>query len=323
MVHRWSVMWLLLLINANFRFVRAALQPSTINNPTLPGNARHSANYHFSILSKLNSKDENSRVEEFGRERNAQWRERSKRWIVIVDDEEPIRRAVGQFLFDQGYQVTACADAKNAFAVAKSRRVADGQLRELSDNSETPTFPDVIVTDIRMPGMDGLEFLRKLRADKQLVGIPVILLTAKGMTQDRIEGYKAGADAYLPKPFDPEELLTLIDKSIERRDAVNGNKVGIDDLQRDLNEIKYMLLEKGGGGIGNGWVEQTNVFLTPDERGVLEQLCKGFTNKEIAEKTYLSTRRVEQLLTSMFRKTNLKNRTELVRWAVRTGNVVL
>ncbi len=274
------------------------------------------------VLPRCMVEDDNNQVEEFGKERTAKWRERSKRWIIIVDDEEPIRRAVGQYLFDRGYQVTACADATTAFNVAKSRRLADGD-QQGNDNLETPALPDVIVSDIRMPGMDGLEFLRKIRADAQLVGIPVVLLTAKGMTQDRIEGYKAGADAYLPKPFDPEELLTIVDNSIARHETLNGNRVGIDELQRYLDEIKYLLTEKGGGGIGNGWVEQTNVFLTQDERAVLELLCTGLTNKEIAEKTYLSTRRVEQLLTSMFRKTKLKNRTELVRWAVRTGNVVM
>ena len=84
------------------------------------------------------------------------------------------------------------------------------------------------------------------------------------------------------------------------------------------------LLNKGGGGIGmNGYVEQTNVFLAPDEQEILELLCEGLKTKEIAAQTYLSTRRVEQLLTRMFRKTGVKNRTELVRWAVQTGNVRL
>jgi DNA-binding NarL/FixJ family response regulator len=143
------------------------------------------------------------------------------------------------------------------------------------------------------------------------------------MTQDRIAGYNAGADAYLPKPFDPDELVAIVDGVIERHETLNGANVQVDDLKRDLDEIKYLLLEKGGGGVGNGWVEQTNIFLAPDEREILELLCQGLMTKEIAARTYLSTRRVEQLLTRMFRKTGVKNRTELVRWAVATGNVQL
>lgn len=244
---------------------------------------------------------------------DAMWRKRSDCWIVVVDDEQAIRKAVGQLLFDRGYQVTACSDGTTALQVASSKLSSDGDT----------IIPDCIVSDIRMPGMDGIELLSRIRADDLLVEVPVVLLTAKGMTQDRIVGYTAGADAYLPKPFDPDELVAIVDSVIDRHETLNGANVQVDDLKRDLNEIKYLLLEKGGGGVGNGWVEQTNVFLAPDEREILELLCQGLMTKEIAGRTHLSTRRVEQLLTRMFRKANVKNRTELVRWAVKTGNVQL
>jgi DNA-binding NarL/FixJ family response regulator len=267
-------------------------------------------------LSTKNLDEEYNDIEEFGIERDPLFQRRSTRWVIVVDDEEPIRKAVGQLLFDKGYQVTACADGRAALKVALSRRV------DLGDGDEA-SFPDCIVSDIRMPGMDGLELLRCIRTNANLLEIPVVLLTAKGMTQDRIAGYDAGADAYLPKPFDPEELVVIVDNVIDRHVTLSGSDVQVDDLKRDLDEIKYLLLEKGGGGVGNGWVEQTNVFLAPDEREVLKLLCQGLTTKEIAEKAFLSTRRVEQLLTRMFRKTAVKNRTELVRWAMATGNVRL
>lgn len=246
------------------------------------------------------------------------WRKRSECWIIVVDDEEAIRRAAGQLLFDRGYQVTACADGATALRVATSKT-------RIADNGGSVVFkiPDCIVSDIRMPEIDGLELLRRIRDEETLIEVPVVLLTAKGMTQDRIAGYNAGADAYIPKPFDPDELVAIVDSVIARHETLNGANVQVDDLKRDLDEIKHLLLEKGGGGVGNGWVEQTNVFLAPDEREILELLCQGLMTKEIAAKTYLSTRRVEQLLTRMFRKTRAKNRTELVRWAVTTGNVQL
>ena len=255
-------------------------------------------------------------VEEFGRgqPRDEQWHRRSKQWVVLVDDEESIRKSVGQFLFGAGYQVTACADADTALRVCRSSRADD-------ESSSSSSVPDAIVSDIRMPGRDGLALLSDIRSDELLVEVPVVLLTAKGLTEDRIAGFQAGADAYLPKPFDPEELLTVIDNSIQRHEALSGGSVGVDDLKRDLDEIKFLLLEKGGGGVGGGWVEAeaTNVYLAPAEREVLELLCKGLMNKEIAEELFISTRRVEQHLTSMYRKTGKSNRTELVRWAVSTG----
>ena len=263
-----------------------------------------------------NNKNENNGVEDFGI-RDETWQERSNRWVVVVDDERAIRQAVGKYLSDQGYQVTACADAATALTVFRSKRQIN------KEGMETIRPPDAVVTDIRMSEMNGLELLQEVRRDELLVGVPVILLTAKTMANDRIAGYNAGADSYLTKPFDPEELLSIIDNCILRHDTLNGEKVQVDDLRRDLDEIKYLLLEKGGGGVGNGWVEATSVFLTPDERQVLELLCQGLTTKEIASATFLSTRRVEQLLTTMFRKTKVNNRTELVRWAVATGNVQL
>jgi DNA-binding NarL/FixJ family response regulator len=271
--------------------------------------------------------DNNPKVDEFqftSRD-DPMWRKRSECWVIVVDDEEAIRKAVGQLLFDQGYQVTACADGPTALQVAttsKKRQASSGEGGE-EDDAQTRRIPDCIVSDIRMPEMDGLELLQRIRADETTVEVPVILLTAKGMTQDRIAGYNAGADAYLPKPFDPDELVAIVDGVIERHEKLSGVNVQVDYLKRDLDEIKYLLLEKGGGGVGNGWVEETNIFLAPDEREILELLCEGLMTKEIAAKTYLSTRRVEQLLTRMFRKTGVKNRTELVRWAVKTGNVQL
>ena len=104
----------------------------------------------------------------------------------------------------------------------------------------------MIVSDVRMPGKDGLEFLSEIRSDPALVELPVVLLTAKGMTEDRIAGFEAGADAYLPKPFDPEELLTIIDSSIRRREVLSGSSVEVEDLKQDLDEIKFLLLERGG-----------------------------------------------------------------------------
>jgi DNA-binding NarL/FixJ family response regulator len=249
---------------------------------------------------------------------------RSQHWILLVDDEASLRDAVGRMLVNSGYQVTTCQDGSEALRIALNgpSRFDPSATKALS--TVPRSSPDAIVSDVRMPVMDGLTLLETIRSSPQLVEVPVVLLTAKGMPQDRVAGYNAGADAYLTKPFDPEELVTVIDSVIQRHERLNNsNNVMLSDLQRDLRDIKYLLLEQGGSGVGTigDRVEATNIFFPPDERQILQLLCQGLMTKEIAERMYMSTRRVEQLLTSMFRKVKVKNRTELVRWAISTGNV--
>lgn len=255
-----------------------------------------------------NSKSTDDEVEEF-KIRDESFRERTRHWVVLVDDEESIRLAVGDYLYDQGYQVTACADADALLEVCATPK-ADGEL---------PPVPDVIVSDIRMPGgKDGLELLSLLRADERLSRVPVILLTAKSLTKDRIEGYKAGADAYLPKPFNPDELLSIIDNSIRRRKQMTGkNSNGsLVDLKSEMTNIKE-ILRKNGQKV----VKATDVYLTPAEREVLTLLCKGFTNGEIAQERGVSVIGINRTISNLYLKTKTRTRTELVRWAIKTGQV--
>lgn len=251
---------------------------------------------------------------------------RSERWILLVDDEASIRDAVGEMLLKSGYHVTTCQDGSEALRIALNGPSRFDPHSAMSLSKVPRSIPDAIVSDVRMPVMDGLTLLETIRSIPQLVEIPIILLTAKGLPQDRVAGYNAGADAYIPKPFDPDELVTVIDSVIQRHERLNdSNNVMLSDLQRDLQDIKHMLLEQGGSGVGpiSDRAEATNIFFPPDERQILQLLCQGLMTKEIAERMFMSTRRVEQLLTSMFRKVNVKNRTELVRWAISTGNVIL
>ena len=255
-------------------------------------------------MASKNSKSKDD-IEEF-KIRDEDFLERTKHWVVLVDDEESIRLAVGDYLYDQGYQVTACADADALLEVCATPK-ADGEL---------PPVPDAIVSDIRMPGKDGLELLSLLRADERLSRVPVILLTAKSMTQDRIEGYKAGADAYLPKPFNPDELLSIIDNSIQRRRQMTGSNGKLVDLKSDMVNIKEILRRNG-----QKVVKATDVYLTPAEREVLELLCKGFTNGEIAQERGVSVIGINRTISNLYLKTNTRTRTELVRFAIKNGFV--
>jgi len=234
--------------------------------------------------------------------------ERNQHWILFVDDEEAIRQSVGDFLFDSGYQVTACADAEAAVTVCKT----------VPEGAVMPRVPSCIVSDIRMPGgASGLELLQWIRAQETtLKRVPVVLLTAKGLTEDRIAGYKAGADVYLPKPFYPEELLSAIDNSIARRQEMTGQAGSLVDLQQEVANIKLLLEENG-----RRTVKKTDVYLTPAERETLELLCQGYTNAEIAEERGTAKSFVTKTLKKIYRETGTSTRTELLKWAIQTGYV--
>lgn len=115
--------------------------------------------------------------------------------LLIVDDDERIRQLLQKFLIRNGFCVTAARDAAHA------RRLLAGL-----------EF-DMIVMDVMMPGEDGVTLTRSLR---QSLATPILLLTAKGETEDRISGLEAGADDYLAKPFEPKELLLRINAVLRR-----------------------------------------------------------------------------------------------------------
>ena len=122
--------------------------------------------------------------------------------ILVVDDDAEIRALLREYLQKQDYRVTAVPDGKGMRAAIEVAR------------------PDVIVLDLMMPGEDGLALCRDLRARSQ---IPIIMLTARGDETDRIVGLEMGADDYLPKPFNPRELLARIKSVLRRARAVPDN----------------------------------------------------------------------------------------------------
>ena len=167
-----------------------------------------------------------------------------------------------------------------------------------------------------MPGKDGIELLGLIRADERLERVPVILLTAKAMAPDRILGYKAGADVYLPKPFDPAELLSIIDNVIQRRQQMSGRNGNLMDLKQDMENIKQIMRKNS-----QGLVKKTDVYLTVVERDVLELISKGYSNAEIAAERGVSLIGVNRMIQKLYLETGTRTRTELVRWAITTGYV--
>mmetsp|Transcript_4955 Transcript_4955/g.7155 ORF Transcript_4955/g.7155 Transcript_4955/m.7155 type:complete len:305 (+) Transcript_4955:54-968(+) len=240
-----------------------------------------------------------------------QFRERNRRWIVLVDDEEGIRQTVGDYLYDQGYKVTACADATALLQVVSLPSTLNND-----DAQPLPVLPDVIISDIRMPGKDGMDLLRYVRGNARLERVPLVLLTAKPMTQDRIDGYDAGADRYLTKPFDPEELLAIIDNLIVRKKQMTKGKAQLVEVAEELQNIKQILKINAVKV-----VQKTDVYLTPTQREVLDFVCEGKRNKEIAIEKGITHERIKSIMQELYFQTETTTRTELVRWALKTGYV--
>ena len=223
--------------------------------------------------------------------------------ILLVDDEPGLREAVQAYLEDSGFTVRPASNAKEGWELLQQ---------------ETP---DVLISDIMMPQVDGYAFLAQVREDIRFKGLPVLFLTARGMTSDRIQGYNAGCDAYLSKPFDPEELVAVVSNLMGRRAAQTPDSGDIPDIAvmaRQIEEIKAMLSQKGGMA---KVTSDIRIDLTPREQSVLDLVAEGLMNKEIASRLDTSVRNVEKYVSRLFSKTGTNSRTELVRFALEHGMV--
>jgi len=211
--------------------------------------------------------------------------------ILLVDDEPGLRQAVQAYLEDSGFTVTTAANAQVAWELLQQQK------------------PDLVVSDVMMPQMSGYQFLKQLRDDPRFQHLPVVFLTARGMTKDRIAGFRAGVDGYIAKPFDPDELVAVIENLLRKAEPQPT------DMAQELAEIKA-LLARQGGMIAK---EPLDLDLTPRERSVLELLAQGLMNKEIAHQLETSVRNVEKYVSRLFSKTGTNSRTELVRFALEHG----
>ncbi|AAP99240.1 MULTISPECIES: response regulator transcription factor [Prochlorococcus] len=220
--------------------------------------------------------------------------------ILLVDDEPGIRTAVQAYLNDEGFDVLTAIDGEDGLQKAKQ------------------FMPDVVITDVMMPQCDGYELLRQLREDERLGGTPVIFLTAKGMTIDRTQGYQAGVDDYIPKPFDPDELVARVKNVVKRQErllaeAARFADTDVGQMAKQITEIKSMLTQNDSNSSRKDLVIPS---FTPREASVLQLVAEGLMNKEIARQLETSIRNVEKYVSRLFIKTGTSSRTELVRYAL-------
>ncbi|UFP95038.1 response regulator transcription factor [Gloeobacter morelensis] len=209
--------------------------------------------------------------------------------LLLVDDDPGIRLALQAYLEDEGFGVTTARNAIEGLELAEKHQ------------------PDLVITDIMMPQVDGYRFLQKLRALPRFRYTPVVFLTAKGQIADRIQGYRHGCDAYLPKPGDPEELVAIVRNLLDRSRQVQSEIVS---LVSELNHRPAPVA-----------IEAIDLDLTPREQEVLLLVYAGLMNKEIAGRLERSTRNVEKYVSRLLAKTGTSSRTELVRFALEHGLV--
>jgi len=144
--------------------------------------------------------------------------------ILVVDDDDGIRSLVKKYLNENNYLVTTAKSAEDAI-----------------EKTSLIKF-DIIVLDIMMPGKSGLEFINEY---KNKINTPIILLTAKGEANERVEGLESGADDYLPKPFEPKELVLRINNILNKTKKNNQKRVvKFDSIEIDLNKLLIIQNDK-------------------------------------------------------------------------------
>ncbi len=233
--------------------------------------------------------------------------------ILVADDDFATRLSITDYLEICGYSVVAAENGKEALDLVEE------------------FGPHLIVTDITMPEMDGYEFVRRVRTRPAFRLLPVIFLTERTSTEERIRGYQMGCDNYLAKPFELQELGAVIRSLLDRyaliaqasprsepeltlteaRSRANGKSQA--DFFTQKSEMRDSLRDSSASRASIG---PSSPMLTQREREVLNLLTEGLSNILIGDRLHLSPRTVEKHVSSLFRKTLSSNRAELVRFAM-------
>lgn len=198
--------------------------------------------------------------------------------LMLVDDDPNLILLVKDYLEFRGYDVVTAENGREA-------------LEKLEQE-----LPDLIICDVMMPEMDGYTLVKHIREDSRTNWIPVLFLSAKGQSQDRVKGLSTGADVYIVKPFEPEELVAQVESSLKQAARLSKHQ------NSDLTGPKIKV--------------RRNVELTPTELKVVQLVAQGMSNRDIAEIMNVSQRTIESHVSNMLGKTGLHNRTELARWAL-------
>ncbi|MFP4221282.1 MAG: response regulator transcription factor [Phormidium sp.] len=222
--------------------------------------------------------------------------------ILIVEDDARLRDILRDYLEENQYQVSEAASGQEALIQMDKIR------------------PDAIISDVSMPEMDGFELCRRVRASRSYQFIPFIFLSARGQVDDRLQGYRLGADDYLVKPFELWELGAKLKMLLERTSR----------LQREMLQVLQMV-DHSESGVSPPQVEELGSHrkpdiadelpLTPAEVQVFGQVALGLTNKEIGDRLFISHRTVQTHVSHILQKLNLSTRSQLIRLAAQRGEL--
>jgi DNA-binding NarL/FixJ family response regulator len=218
--------------------------------------------------------------------------------VLIAEDDEGTRLSLCDYLELEGYSVLMASQGETALEQVFSYQ------------------PQLIITDISMPGLDGYTLVQKVRQDPAFRLLPVIFLTARNQTQDRIRGYQLGCDLYLPKPFELKEIGAIVRNLLERSQLMQAawiQQVALATAQQRAIQASATPPDP------LPWVPEAADLVadfTTREQDVLALLSDGLSNTQIGDRLFLSPRTVEKYVSSLLRKTETSNRSELLRFAI-------
>jgi DNA-binding NarL/FixJ family response regulator len=203
--------------------------------------------------------------------------------LLIVEDDPNLLVAIAAALRGEQFEVSTARNGKDALLqIAK-------------------TIPDLVVSDVKMPVMDGYALVRQLRRAPHTKLIPIVFLTAKDETVDRIEGFRSGVDVYLTKPFEPDELVAVITSILER---VESTRTAFATMADPADTQESFVRDED---------------LSDAEWRVARAVTRGLTNKEIAAELDLSIRTVENHVSRILAKKSFSNRVEIARFLMSQG----
>ena len=215
--------------------------------------------------------------------------------ILVVDDDDGIRSLVKKFLNENNFLVTTADSAENA-----------------SDKIKIIKF-DLIVLDIMMPGKNGLEFIEE---NKTNLDTPIILLTAKGEAKERIEGLEIGADDYLPKPFEPKELILRIKNILDKTKKTEQKRIiEFENVKIDLNKLLIIR-------------DQKEFKINNTEKTILEKMInspgKTFSREDIGKLINLDKERsIDVIITRLRKKIEIDQKSPKFLQTIRGAGYVL
>lgn len=212
--------------------------------------------------------------------------------ILVADDDLGTRLAIGDYLEVTGYSVLRAENGQDALTMVEKFQ------------------PHLIVTDVTMPRMDGYEFVRQVRQQPAFRLLPVVFLTARTETHERIRGYQLGCDVYLPKPFELQELGAVVRHLLERLQMIEMEWRSRSPLPSATNSAALQTTNLAVA------LNEIALKLTKREQEVVLLLSNGLSNAQIGDRLHLSPRTVEKYVSSLLDKTDTSNRAELMRFAI-------